>query len=132
MNILITGTTSGIGLKLAQDYLSAGHTVHCCGRNKAILQDLVTAFGERAKPISFDVQNREDCLAFLSALPELDLEITSSPQDHSRSIEDSDNVAPKGGNPLPHPAFLYSESSERLTNIQKTQINSAKITPLMN
>ena len=57
MKVLITGTTSGIGLKLAQDYLLAGHTVYCCGRNRAILQDLVTAFGELAKPISFDIQN---------------------------------------------------------------------------
>ncbi len=78
MNILITGTTSGIGLKLAQDYLSAGHTVHCCGRNKPVLQDLVTAFGDRAKPIIFDVQNREDCLAFLTGLPELDLVILNA------------------------------------------------------
>ena len=78
MNILITGTTSGIGLKLAQDYLAAGNTVHCCGRNKPILHQLVKAFGDRATPITFDVQNREDCLAALATLPELDLVILNA------------------------------------------------------
>ena len=78
MNILITGTTSGIGLRLAQDYLAAGHTVHCCGRNISILQELVTVFGDLAKPVNFDVQNREDCLASLTALPELDLVILNA------------------------------------------------------
>ncbi|MGB1640913.1 MAG: SDR family NAD(P)-dependent oxidoreductase, partial [Pseudohongiellaceae bacterium] len=60
MNILITGTTSGIGLKLAQDYLSAGNTVYCCGRNESVLHQLVGAFGDKAIPISFDMQDRED------------------------------------------------------------------------
>ena len=78
MNILITGTTSGIGLKLAQDYLAAGNTVHCCGRNKSVLHQLVKAFGDKAIPITFDVQNREDCLAALATLPELDLVILNA------------------------------------------------------
>lgn len=78
MNILITGTTSGIGLKLAQDYLAAGNTVHCCGRNKPVLHQLVKAFGDNATPITFDVQNREDCLAALATLPELDLVILNA------------------------------------------------------
>ena len=78
MNILITGTTSGIGLKLAQDYLAAGNTVHCCGRNKPVLHQLVKAFGDKATPITFDVQNREDCLAALATLPELDLVILNA------------------------------------------------------
>lgn len=78
MIILITGTTSGIGLKLAQDYLAAGNTVYCCGRNKPVLHQLVTAFGDRAIPLAFDVQNREDCLAALTALPELDLVILNA------------------------------------------------------
>lgn len=78
MNILITGTTSGIGLKLAQDYLAAGDTVYCCGRKKPALHELVTAFGDRAIPVCFDVQNREDCLAALAALPELDLVILNA------------------------------------------------------
>ena len=78
MNLLITGTTSGIGLKLAQDYLAAGDTVYCCGRNKPVLNELVAAFGDRAIPVSFDVKNREDCLAALAALPELDLVILNA------------------------------------------------------
>ena len=78
MNILITGTTSGIGLRLAQDYLSAGHTVHCCGRNIPRLKELVTDFGDRVIPLSFDVQNRQDCMSSLTALPELDLVILNA------------------------------------------------------
>ena len=78
MNLLITGTTSGIGLKLAQDYLAAGDTVYCCGRNKLVLNELVAAFGDRAIPVSFDVKNREDCLVALAALPELDLVILNA------------------------------------------------------
>jgi NAD(P)-dependent dehydrogenase (short-subunit alcohol dehydrogenase family) len=78
MKILITGTTSGIGLKLAQDYLAAGNTVYCCGRNQTVLQQLVDAYGDRAIPVSFDVQDRADCLAALAALPELDLVILNA------------------------------------------------------
>ena len=78
MKILITGTTSGIGLKLAQDYLAAGNTVYCCGRNQTVLQQLVDAYGERAIPVSFDVQDREGCLAALAALPGLDLVILNA------------------------------------------------------
>ena len=77
MKILITGTTSGIGLKLAQDYLAAGNTVYCCGRNQTVLQ-LVDAYSDRAIPVSFDVQDRADCLAALAALPELDLVILNA------------------------------------------------------
>ncbi len=49
MNILITGSTSGIGLQLARDYLAQTHTVYCCGRNAAILKTLKDDFPEHAR-----------------------------------------------------------------------------------
>tara|TARA_B100001057_G_scaffold76937_1_gene71700 strand:+ start:10813 stop:11535 length:723 start_codon:yes stop_codon:yes gene_type:complete len=78
MNILITGTTSGIGLQLAKDYLKAGHTVYCCGRNDSILRELASQYGARAAPLRFDVQSRHDCLLALSSVPELDLVILNA------------------------------------------------------
>ena len=78
MNILITGTTSGIGHKLAQDYLEEGHTVYCCGRNDTVLADLASPFGERAIPLKFDVQTLSDCKQALSSVPELDVVILNA------------------------------------------------------
>tara|TARA_B110000014_G_scaffold202725_1_gene152636 strand:+ start:1429 stop:1680 length:252 start_codon:yes stop_codon:yes gene_type:complete len=52
MNILITGSTSGIGLQLARDYLAQTHTVYCCGRNAAILKTLKDDFPEHARNLT--------------------------------------------------------------------------------
>ena len=78
MNILITGTTSGIGHKLAQDYLRAGHTVYCCGRNVAVLSKLTASFGERATSLHFDVADLNDCKQALAAVSDLDLVILNA------------------------------------------------------
>lgn len=78
MNILITGTTSGIGYKLAQDYLNEGHKVYCCGRNAAVLADLTSPFGENAIPLQFDVQDLDDCKQVLAAVPGLDIVILNA------------------------------------------------------
>jgi NAD(P)-dependent dehydrogenase (short-subunit alcohol dehydrogenase family) len=78
MNILITGTTSGIGHKLAQDYLREGHTVYCCGRNVAVLSKLTASFGERATSLHFDVADLNDCKQALAAVSDLDLVILNA------------------------------------------------------
>ncbi len=78
MNILITGTTSGIGRKLAQDYLEEGHTVYCCGRNAAALSDLTSPFGESAIPLKFDVADLKDCKQALVAVSDLDVVILNA------------------------------------------------------
>lgn len=78
MNILITGTTSGIGQQLAIDYLSEGHTVYCCGRNLAALATLSKRFPILAKNLSFDIQDLDDCRRTLRDLPELDLVILNA------------------------------------------------------
>jgi len=78
MNILITGTTSGIGHKLAQDYLGEGHTVYCCGRNATVLSDLTSPFVESAIPLQFDVADLNDCKQALAAVSDLDLVILNA------------------------------------------------------
>ena len=78
MNILITGTTSGIGHKLAQDYLREGHTVYCCGRNDAVLSKLTASFGERATSLHFDVADLNDCKQALAAVSDLDVVILNA------------------------------------------------------
>lgn len=78
MNVLITGSSSGIGLQLARDYLSHAETVFCCGRNLAILNNLKREFPESTQIVRFDMQDRDDCKAGLSDLPQLDLVILNA------------------------------------------------------
>jgi NAD(P)-dependent dehydrogenase (short-subunit alcohol dehydrogenase family) len=78
MNILITGTTSGIGRKLAQDYPREGHTVYCCGRNVAVLSKLTASFGARATSLHFDVADLNDCKQALAAVSDLDVVILNA------------------------------------------------------
>lgn len=78
MNILITGSTSGIGRQLALDYLDAGHQVYCCGRNEKALQELVEHRPDSAHALAFDVQDLASCQSALGELPELDLVILNA------------------------------------------------------
>jgi NAD(P)-dependent dehydrogenase (short-subunit alcohol dehydrogenase family) len=78
MNILITGSSSGIGLQLARDYLAQGATVYCCGRNEAALSTLTEEFPGLAHPLIFDIQNLGECRDALSSLQPLDLVILNA------------------------------------------------------
>lgn len=78
MNVLITGSSSGIGLQLARDYLSQGATVYCCGRNKAAIQILVDDYPSQAHAVIFDIQSLEDCRQALEAIEALDLVILNA------------------------------------------------------
>lgn len=78
MNILITGSTSGIGRQLALDYLDAGHRVFCCGRNEEALEDLRDKYPETAIPLSFEIQDLKACEESLSDLPNLDIAILNA------------------------------------------------------
>jgi|TARA_B100000809_G_C15138200_1_gene531643 short-subunit dehydrogenase len=78
MIILITGSSSGIGLQLARDYLVRSNTVYCCGRNVAKLKTLKREFPDFAQIVCFDMQNRDDCKTGLSMLPALDLVILNA------------------------------------------------------
>lgn len=78
MKVLITGSSSGIGLKLAQDYLAQGHTVYCCGRNQDALTSLVAQYPTKAISLCFDTTDRTDCAGALSKLSELDIVILNA------------------------------------------------------
>ena len=78
MNILITGSTSGIGLQLARDYLAQAHTVYCCGRNAAVLKTLKHDNPRLARIACFDVTDRDDCQSSLGEISALDLVILNA------------------------------------------------------
>jgi short-subunit dehydrogenase len=77
MNILITGSTSGIGKQLALDYLEQGHSVFCCGRNQAALEDIAADY-PTATLLSFDIQDLPACRTSLANLPQLDIVILNA------------------------------------------------------
>lgn len=66
--VLITGATSGIGKKLAQDYAASGVDVIACGRNQAALDELA-AYSPRISCLQFDVTDYEQTKKALAALP---------------------------------------------------------------
>lgn len=78
MNILITGTSSGIGKQLAWEYLADGHTVFCCGRNGQALRRLQQEFPATAKVLEFDIRDYQSCEAALRELPALDLAVLNA------------------------------------------------------
>jgi len=78
MKILITGSSSGIGLQLARDYLKEGHSLYCCGRNTASLQKLEAEYPQQLQILAFDVADLGDCRQKLAQLPELDLVVLNA------------------------------------------------------
>ncbi len=78
MNILITGSSSGIGLQLARDYLAEGNTVYCCGRNKSSLQGLKDSFPVLAHLVLFDIQDLAACREALAHINQLDLVVLNA------------------------------------------------------
>ncbi|QXO18455.1 MULTISPECIES: SDR family oxidoreductase [Vibrio] len=67
-SVLITGATSGIGKKLAEDYARLGWQVIACGRNQEKLQQL-SSLSTSVHCLQFDLTQREQTLAALSQLP---------------------------------------------------------------
>ena len=78
MNILITGASSGIGKRLAIDYLKAGHVVYCCGRDLPALNQIKERFPNLAIILNFDVCSLEACAESFSSLKPLDLVILNA------------------------------------------------------
>ena len=78
MNILITGSSSGIGMQLARDYLAGSNIVYCCGRNTVSLQSLIHDFPDFAQILCFDTADRNDCSERLGELPDFDLVILNA------------------------------------------------------
>lgn len=72
--ILVTGATSGFGKAIATTFAANGWNCIITGRRKERLQDLadtlISEFNVQVLPLCFDVQNREDVVEQLQALPE--------------------------------------------------------------
>ncbi|MBF0264155.1 MAG: SDR family NAD(P)-dependent oxidoreductase [Gammaproteobacteria bacterium] len=75
-NILITGASSGIGLQLSKDYLSAGHKVYACGRNENKLKQQLKHYN--AQYLTFDTTDAEQTQQTLSKIENLDLVILNA------------------------------------------------------
>ncbi len=78
MNILITGASSGIGKRLAIDYLKTGHVVYCCGRDLRALNQIKERFPNLAIILNFDVCSLEACAESFTSLKPLDLVILNA------------------------------------------------------
>lgn len=62
-HVLITGATQGIGAGLADKFAEMGNTVHCVGRNKALLQKKVEdlrAKGLKAYAYTCDISKKKE------------------------------------------------------------------------
>lgn len=57
MRVLITGSTSGIGHELAQQYLEANNHVVCCGRNTQVLEQLQDNYPDQVEACCFETDN---------------------------------------------------------------------------
>ncbi|QIZ75676.1 SDR family NAD(P)-dependent oxidoreductase [Ferrimonas lipolytica] len=75
-SVLITGASSGIGARLAQDYAADGWRVTACGRNAAHLAHL-QQFGD-VQPCIFDVTELVQCQQALRAVAAPDLVILNA------------------------------------------------------
>ncbi len=78
MNILLTGSSSGIGLQLARDYLAQGHHVTCCARNAATLLTLQAAYPTTMRSCLFDVADLQQCRDQLESSGPFDLVILNA------------------------------------------------------
>lgn len=78
MNILITGATSGIGRRLAEDYAQAGHNVIACGRKQAALDELSASYPDKITAMAFDITHRDEAAKALASLSTVDVAILSA------------------------------------------------------
>lgn len=80
MKVFITGATTGIGLELAQLYLSEGHEVALCGRDLTKLPSDFSSKYPKAKLYQVDVLEKENLALFLEEFSggELDLVIANA------------------------------------------------------
>ncbi|PSJ45788.1 short-chain dehydrogenase [Zobellella endophytica] len=74
--VLITGASSGIGLRLALDYAADGWQVVACGRNRDKLGQALAGTG--CELCLFDVRDREQARQALGELAPLDLVILNA------------------------------------------------------
>ncbi|QBG37311.1 SDR family NAD(P)-dependent oxidoreductase [Litorilituus sediminis] len=73
--VMITGSSSGIGLALYHEYLSLGYQVIACGRDKEKLNQVNP---EAVTKLAFDVTNPEAVLSAAQQVAELDILILNA------------------------------------------------------
>lgn len=86
--VLITGASSGIGLKLCQDYLKENYEVIACGRNKDKLTQAL--HHDNVEFAVFDMTNREQTHEVLSQINIPDLVILNAGD--CQYIDDAKNL----------------------------------------
>lgn len=73
--VFITGATSGIGRKMAEECIKKGYTVYATGRNESSLKTL-SDLG--AIVFQADLRNKDDLYAVINQLPLLDVAILNA------------------------------------------------------
>jgi short-subunit dehydrogenase len=79
--IIIIGATSGIGRRMAEQYLEKGHRVGISGRRLELLQEIKQQFPQQVEYECFDVtktENKNHLAALVSKLGGLDILIISA------------------------------------------------------
>ncbi|MEM7110452.1 MAG: SDR family NAD(P)-dependent oxidoreductase, partial [Bacteroidota bacterium] len=67
---LVTGATSGIGLATTHTLVKNDYNVIICGRRSDRLDSLSSEYGDRVRPLVFDVRERQKVEELLTNLPE--------------------------------------------------------------
>ncbi len=70
MIVFITGATAGFGLAMLKRFIDRGDKVIAVGRRENILTDLKAQYGDRLHPLVVDIQNKDELLNKIAALPE--------------------------------------------------------------
>src|SRR5690554_3415069 len=78
MNILITGTSSGLGYGLAKHYLEQGHTVYGISRKQNETLKAYNNFRFLFQDLTRFVEVETNLVSFLNGLEELDLVILNA------------------------------------------------------
>ncbi len=88
---LITGSSRGLGLALAQAVLATGDRLVATARNPLHLGDLVTRYGDRVRAVALDVSNpaaaRASVATAVSAFGRLDVVVNNAGYANVSSIE---------------------------------------------
>ena len=89
---LVTGSGSGLGRQITIKALEAGHRVVATARDVSQLDDLVTSYGSRVKPVRLDVTDEQESVAAvataISAFGRLDVLVNNAGYGETRPFEE--------------------------------------------
>ncbi|MFC4812637.1 oxidoreductase [Paenibacillus sp. GCM10023250] len=90
---LVTGSSRGLGLQIAEEILSNGDKLVATARNTAQLQDLVQRYGAQVHPVALDVTNPEQVQAAIKSAIEvfgrIDVVVNNAGYGNISSIEET-------------------------------------------